>query len=1026
MHRFPQSLLAIFILLLPPLIVQSALAQIAPDATWGNERSRVRENAELGLSGRRGTLIQGGATRGRNLFHGFSSFNVRAGERVFFENPENIDNIITRITGNSRSTIDGLLGVEPGGNANLFLINPKGIQFGENAVLELNGSFITSTADRVLFRNGITFATQPPPATLLTISAPIGLQFGATSGSITIQTGSLNANREPLGGLQVKPNQTLAIVGGNIRLNNGQLLAPDGHIELGSVSAFGTANFSFNPSGIKLNYPGDRFGDIRIADHSTVQTTGATGSGDLQVQGRRLYLADGSQLSTQISGSNPGGRLTVHTAESVALFGSSTPGDRLTGLITDSQSGRADGGNAGAIDVATQHLEIRNGAQITSFTSGGGDSGNIQINATESIRAIGSHGSQPSGITSGTRSSFQNNGNAGRIDVTTRQLILQNGAQLFSITFGQSNAGQIRVSASDLIRVRGTATLSPNSTAPTGIPAIRNENGQTSLLSLISTQSQGAGRGGALHIDTRRLVLRDAGQIAATALSSGDAGSIRINAAESLEIGGRRSADRFSSSGIFAQVDFGASGNGGALSLTTGRLTVQNGGRVTTGTIQRSTGRGGELTVNASSIDLSGSNVFRIPRQTRPDRVASALSSESLGSGSAGKVTIHTDELHLGNGAEVSVQATNAGNLQIQADQIRVGDHSRITAQTSSGQGGNIHIDGADTVQLNRGEISAQAAVGNGGNINLTDIDRLQLDSNSQITAATGGGRGGNVSLDVAALHLNQRNQITAATTGSANGGRLSIQASDRILLGQQNQITTSAGSEGTGGSGGNITLGTQFLIARSQGNNDITANAFSGSGGRIHITAQTFLGLAAPSRAELTTLEPSNSLSNDITAFSQVSPQLDGEVTINTPNLDPSQGAVELPADIIDASRLVAQGCATGRTVARAPSQFIVTGRGGLSPSPIESLGSKATTEHWITLLPTLEHVEHSRQTEHALGVENRVQQAVRPHQDVNRITEAQGWIVGKQGEIVLVTESPTDTLVPSMGLSCNRLLNE
>ena len=1026
MSRIPRSLLAGSLLLFTLAIPPSASAQIVPDETWGTERSQVRENAELGLSGRRGTLIQGGAIRGRNLFHGFSSFNVRTGERVLFENPENIDNIITRITGNSRSTIDGLLGVEPGGNANLFLINPNGIQFGENAVLELNGSFITSTADRVLFRNGITFATQPPPAALLTISAPIGLQFGAAPGTITIQTGSLNANREPLGGLQVKPNQTLAIVGGNIRLNNGQLLAPDGHIELGSVSDFGTVNFSFNPSGIQLNYPGDRFGDIQISDHSTVQTTGATGSGNIQVQGRRLDLTDGSQLSTQINGSNPGGRLTVHTAESVSLFGSSTPGDRLTGLITDSQSGRADGGNAGAIEVATRHLDIRNGAQITSFTSGGGNSGSIQIDATDSIRAIGSRGSQPSGITSGTRSSFENNGNAGDIDVTTRQLILRNGAQLFSITFGQSNAGQVQISASDLIRVIGTGTLSPNSTAPTGTPAIRNENGQTSLLSLISTQSQGAGRGGALNIDTRRLVLRDAGQIAATALSSGDAGSIRINAADSVEIGGRRSPDRFSSSGIFAQVDFGASGNGGDLALNTGRLTVQNGGRVTTGTIQRSTGRGGELTVNASSIDLSGNNVFRIPRQTRPDRVASALSSESLGSGTAGEVTLRTGELNLSNGAEVSVQATNAGNLQIQADQIRVGDRSRITAQTNSGQGGNIRIDGADAVQLNRGEINAQAAAGKGGNISLTDVDRLQLDSNSQITAATGGGRGGNVSLNIAALQLNQRNQITAATTGSANGGRLSIQASDRVLLGQQNQITTSAGSEGTGGSGGNITLGTQFLIAQSQGNNDITANAFSGSGGRIRITAQTFLGLAAPSRAELTTLEPSNSLSNDITAFSQVSPQLDGQVTIDTPDLDPSQGVVELPADIIDASRLVAQGCATGRTVARTPSEFIVTGRGGLSPSPIEPLSSDATTEHWITLSPTLEQVEHPRQAEQAPGIANRAQQTAIADQNTNRITEAQGWIVGQQGEIILVTEVPTTPLVASTSLRCNSLLQK
>ena len=96
------------------------------------------------------------------------------------------------------------------------------------------------------------------------------------------------------------------------------------------------------------------------------------------------------------------------------------------------------------------------------------------------------------------------------------------------------------------------------------------------------------------------------------------------------------------------------------------------------------------------------------------------------------------------------------------------------------------------------------------------------------------------------------------------------------------------------------------------------------------------------------------------------------------------------------------------------------------MSPSPIEPLSSDATTEHWITLSSTLEQVEHPRQAEQAPGIANRAQQTAIADQNTNRITEAQGWIVGKQGEIILVTEVPTTPLVAGTSLRCNSLLQK
>ena len=67
-----------------------------------------------------------------------------------------VANIFTRVTGGNPSNILGVLGVQ--GNANLFLLNPKGTVFGPNARLDLRGSFIGSTGSGVLFDNGFEFS----------------------------------------------------------------------------------------------------------------------------------------------------------------------------------------------------------------------------------------------------------------------------------------------------------------------------------------------------------------------------------------------------------------------------------------------------------------------------------------------------------------------------------------------------------------------------------------------------------------------------------------------------------------------------------------------------------------------------------------------------------------------------------------------------------------------------------------------------------------------------------------------------
>ncbi len=212
------------------------------------------------------------------------------------------------VTGSNPSNILGILGVL--GNANLFLINPKGIIFGTNAQLDLGGSFVASTADSIVFDNDFEFSASDPQAPpLLTINIPLGLQFGKTPGTI------INRSIGEGDGLQVQSGKTIALVGGDVLMESGKIDAPGARIELGSVASDSLVHLTPMAVGWDLDYEGvENFLDIQLSEGAFAKTRGES-VGDIQLDGRRIAIISGSGVVTSNQGVNLGGSITVKASE---------------------------------------------------------------------------------------------------------------------------------------------------------------------------------------------------------------------------------------------------------------------------------------------------------------------------------------------------------------------------------------------------------------------------------------------------------------------------------------------------------------------------------------------------------------------------------------------------------------------------------------------------------------------------------------------------------------------------------------
>ena len=502
-----------------PAIAQN---QIVPDNTLGGENSTVTPDVINGVESDR---IDGGAQRGANLFHSFRDFNVSEGRGAYFANPTGIENILSRVTGGNASNILGTLGVL--GEANLFLINPKGIIFGPNARLDVGGSFVGTTADSVVFGDNFEFSASNPQAPpLLTVNVPLGLQYGNNAGSIQVQgngqgirtsTNLIDTNEA----LRVGSDETLALVGGEVYLEGAALKTAGGRIELGSIDSPDLISLTPIDKGWALGYENvQSFRNIQLSQQAAVDASGL-GAGDIQVRGKQIILTNGSQIEASTLAEKSGGSLIVNASKSIEMIGKS-PNIETQNLIGTTVYPSATGDGA-SIQIDTELLRIADGGQVNASTFGEGNAGNLFVRA-QFIELIGQVASVERNFLSGLYSVVQprdktgalqplaKTGDGGNIQIDAEQLRVADGAQISAYTIGEGNAGNISIRAQS-IELTGETLRSGLSPQASGLSA------QVGLPSA-------TGDGGNLQIITEQLRVADGAIIIVSTFGKGNAGDL--------------------------------------------------------------------------------------------------------------------------------------------------------------------------------------------------------------------------------------------------------------------------------------------------------------------------------------------------------------------------------------------------------------------------------------------------------------------------------------------------------------------
>ncbi|HBB36078.1 MAG TPA: hypothetical protein DC064_30965, partial [Cyanobacteria bacterium UBA9273] len=834
----------------------SALTQIVPDGTLGAEGSAIVPNGNVG--GSPADLIEGGAARGLNLFHSFWEFNVGEGQRVYFANPDQIGNILSRVTGSDRSDILGTLGVL--GNANLFLLNPNGIMFGPNARLDVKGSFTATTANSFTFPDGSEFsATSPQAPSLLMVNVPIGLQYGTQQSSTSITSAA-----------DLRAGQNLTLAGGNLDLQ-GQLQA-GGDLTLFARDTVQILDSTTHPfiasAGGQLLVQGNQNLSIFALNHPL---SGLFSGGDMvlrsanRVEGNAHYWSRGAFRIETLDGSV--GNLLSQEDPIILATGDVTLGDYVGASLHILAGGSVTLGNVIVESTDTPDNTINPNhpdpflASLAAFALSDGtpiaiDGSN---NATLDVRAginwalvPGFPGDfDPTGlnpnpgasatsadITVGNIQVFDfNTGNGGTVLLTNQYLPNPalpsiNGITVDSIDTRNNGGGPVVIDARSRLTMNGgsDAAFIPDAinTSPFLQPTDGN-GGDITLLAAeditlqaailsdglaggtitlksggdifiedkISTQSFSTAPGtigGSITVTANSFLATNGALLSTRSIEAADAGSVSIAAKEAVS---------FDGGGVESLTN--QQGMGGNIEITASTISLTNSARLSS--LTTGEGAGGDVILEASErVSFDGGGVQSLTE----------------GQGSGGDINITAPEVHGINRAFLNSStfaAGDAGKVTIQASEsVSFDEGAGVLSRVETGASGNgsdIIIETPSLTLTNQAFLDASTlGQGNAGTIQILNANLVTVSDSSISTAVEvgAGGDGGTIDIQSRSLALDNSGKLTASTSGNGSAGDIFVRDADLVSLSGNSTISTAVNPGAVAQEASSINLQTRSL----------------------------------------------------------------------------------------------------------------------------------------------------------------------------------------------------------------------
>lgn len=827
---------------------QIVQAQVVTDGTLGKAATLSGPNFQISS--------ELGKSVGANLFHSFSEFSLQKGEAAVFTGPENVENILGRVTGGKISNIDGLIQSEIAG-ANLYLLNPSGFLFGKNAEIDVDGAFSVHASEKLNLEGEGVFDALNPDQSVFFSSSPESFGFleGNPVGEIKLDATRLKIEGDNRS-FQTVGRKIEGTGGSSITLTKGATLkqhAVEIHHTHTEIKTQGVTGDEAGAGGVEMVAD-----EIRLIKPNITSDTRKGDAGDLVIKSNYTFLQAGKiSAISRDSGKTAGVKFIKNKPDEKSLF-EVHRGGAIKSDVKSTGSGS---------DIYIEHDAMQwKSMKINTTTRGDGEGARVLVKGGElmayNTRIDSTVTSKSKGgdiiievddVTIKLGRLFSENltlrddsSKGGDIRVKGKVLTILTAGSIFSETAGDGVAGDIKVE-SEYIDLQGKNVSTPiwfwmnGDQGFGGIGSVTHKRGGNIK----------GGNTGDVEITAEHIKLSRGGVIFVVTKGSGDAGTLDLNA-KKLEITGSES---FYRTGGDVWNNVGDIDN----EMYDSQITGQVWDNLATGEWDLSSGKGGDLNITVDELYMNKKGRIRL---------------ESWGAGPAGTLQLKARKIRMSKISTIDAYTEttgNSGTVYIYTDDIEM-DESGITAFTKgTGMAGEISIqpftekENSTFLLMNDSGLSTSlnSGTGIGGDLSI-DIGKFEI-INSKIRSDAGLGAlgsAGNININANSFRIkgtspHVNTEITATTKGKADGGEIRIH-SDRIdfsrvkiksestgkrlnVLGGDSGVIEFKSKDLTFGEG--VSVSTATLGLGKAGVIDIQADTIKMEGGDSHLKAVSITG---------------------------------------------------------------------------------------------------------------------------------------------------------------------------------------